>query len=395
MGVIIGMDPHKRSATVEVVDEAARVLAGGRFGTDKVGYREMLAEGRRFADRVWAVEGCNGIGKHIAHRLVHDGETVLDVPPKLSAQVRVFATGNGRKTDPVDAHSVAMVALRTPGLVRVEVDDDLVVMGMLADRRDELGRACTQTINRLHRLLLELFPGGAKQFLSAQQARGLIATIKPRDLPGKTRRRLAVELIAELETTDRKIKALKKELTALVTARGSTLLELHGIGPSSAARLLADVGDIHRFADRDRFASWNGTAPIDASSGNQQRHRLSRAGNRRINRVLHIMAIVQLRNQTEGRAYYDTRKAGGTPSMMAMRALKRRLSNVVFARMLADQKRREAAGPGGHSGTTEQSSVTDLTPDIGSSDSHIPDPPTTRLERAPSPRLDTKGVPCA
>jgi transposase len=261
LGVIIGMDPHKRSATIEVIDDRGAVLAKDRFGTDKGGYREMLAEGRRFADRVWAVEGCNGIGKHIAHRLVHDGETVLDVPPKLSAQARVFATGNGRKTDPVDAHSVAMVALRTANLVRVEVDDDLVVMGMLADRRDELGRARTQTINRLHRLLLELFPGGAKQFLSAQQARALIATIKPRDLPSKTRRRLAVELITELETTDRKIKALKKELTALVTARGSTLLQLHGIGPSSAARLLADVGDIHRFADRDRFASWNGTAP--------------------------------------------------------------------------------------------------------------------------------------
>jgi len=124
--------------------------------------------------------------------------------------VRVFAAGNGRKTDPVDAHSVAMVALRTPNLVRVEVDDDLVVMGMLADRRDELGRAPIQTVNRLHRLLLELFPGGAKQFLSAQQARALIATIKPRDLPGKTRRRLVVELIGELETIDRKIKAIKE-----------------------------------------------------------------------------------------------------------------------------------------------------------------------------------------
>ena len=113
MGVIIGMDPHKRSATIEV-DRRARCGAGkGRFGTDKPAMRQMLAEGREFADRVWAVEGCNGIGKHIAHRLVHDGETVLDVPPKLSAQVRVFATGNGRKTDPVDAHSVAMVALRT------------------------------------------------------------------------------------------------------------------------------------------------------------------------------------------------------------------------------------------------------------------------------------------
>lgn len=382
MGIIIGMDPHKRSATIEVVDEQAHVLAKGRYGTDKAGYAQMLAAGRKFPGRVWAVEGCNGIGKHIAHRLVHDGETVLDVPPKLSAQVRVFATGNGRKTDPVDAHSVAMVALRAPGLVRVQVDDDLLVMGMLADRRDELGRARTQTINRLHRILLELFAGGAKQFLSSQQARTMIATIRPRDLVGKTRRRLAVELIVELEDIDKKIKVLKKELTQLVTARGSTLLELNGIGPSGAARLLADVGDIHRFADRDRFASWNGTAPLDASSGNQQRHRLSRAGNRRINRTLHIMAVVQLRNATEGRAYYDTRKAGGMPSMMAMRALKRRLSNVVFARMADDQNLREAAGPGGQSGTTLQSSATDLTPDIGSSDKPHPGPASTQPRTA-------------
>jgi transposase len=380
MDVIIGMDPHKRSATIEVVDDQrGNVVSSGRFGTDKVGYQQMLLAGREYPGRVWAVEGCNGIGKHIAHRLVHDGETVIDVPSKLSAQIRVFATGNGRKTDPVDAHSVAMAALHNPGLLRVEVDDDLVVMGMLADRRDELGRARTQTINRLHRILLELLPGGAKQFLSAQQARALVATIKPRDLPGKTRRRLAVELIGELETIDRKIKTLKKELTALVQARGSTLLELNGIGPSGAARLLADVGDIHRFADRNKFASWNGTAPLDASSGDQSRHRLSRAGNRRINRALHIMAVVQLRHPTEGRAYYDRRKAGGLPSMMAQRALKRRLSNVVFARMLEDQKRREAADPGGQSGTTLQSSATDQTPDIGSSEKPHPEPATQQL----------------
>ena len=381
MGVIIGMDPHKRSATIEVVDERGAVLSKARFGTDRLGFRDMLAEARRFADRVWAIEGCNGIGKHIAHRLVHDGEVVFDVPPKLSAQVRVFATGNGRKTDPVDAHSVAMVALRAPNLVRVQVDDDLVVMGMLADRRDELGRTRTQVVNRLHRLLLELFPGGAKQFLSAQQARALIATIKPRDLPGKTRRRLVVELIGELETIDRKIKAIKKELTALVSERGSTLLELTGIGPSSAARLLADVGDIHRFADRDRFASWNGTAPLDASSGAQERHRLSRAGNRRINRALHIMAIVQLRHPTEGRVYYDRRKTGGMPSMMAMRALKRRLSNVIYARMLDDQRRHEislGASPGGQSGSDSVSSAADSHPGIDSSDKPHPGPATTQ-----------------
>jgi len=214
----------------------------------------------------------------------------------------------------------------------------------------------------------------------------LIATIKPRDLPGKTRRRLAVELIGELEAIDRKIKTAKTELTALVDARGSTLLELPGIGPSSAARLLVDAGDIHRFGNRDRFASWNGTAPLDASSGNQQRHRLSRAGNRRINRALHIMAIVQLRHATEGRAYYDRRKAGGMPSMMAMRALKRRLSNVVYARMLNDQQRREAAGPGGHPGTTLQSSAADLTPDIGSSEQPHPGPATNKPKTLVSAR---------
>ena len=376
MAVIIGMDPHKRSATIEIVDGRARVLAVGRYGTDKAGYAEMLAAGREHPDRLWAVEGCNGIGKHIAHRLVHDGERVVDVPPKLSAQVRVFATGNGRKTDPVDAHSVAMVALRTPNLVQVRVDPELVVMGMLVDRRDELGRARTQTINRLHRVLLELFPGGAKQFLSSHQARALIATIKPRDLVGKTRRRLAVELIGELETIDKKIKTAEKDLKELVTDRDSTLMELHGIGPSGAARLLSDVGDIRRFADRNRFASWNGTAPLDASSGDQKRHRLSRAGNRRINRTLHIMAVVQLRNATEGRAYFDAKKTAGKTSMESMRALKRRLSNIVYARMVQDQKRRQAAGPGGHSGTTLQSSVTDLTPDIGSSDKPLPGPAT-------------------
>jgi len=379
VGVIIGMDPHKRPATIEVIDERAVVLAAGRYGTDKAGYTQMLAAARTFAGRVWAVEGCNGIGRHLAHRLVHDGEVVVDVPPELSAQVRVFAAGNGRKTDEVDAHAVTLVALRTPGLVQVQVEEDLVVTGMLADRRDEQGRTRTQVVNRLHRLLPELLPGGAEKFLSARQARALIASVRPRDLAGKTRRRLAVELAGELEMIDKKTRALDKELTGLAAARGSALMDLHGIGPSGAARLLADAGDIHRFASRDRFASWNGTAPLDASSGSQARHRLSRAGNRRINRVLHIMAAGWLRNQTKGRAYYDARRAGGMPSMMAMRALKRRLPNVAFSCMLADQKRREA-GPGGQSGTPADSSVAGPDPRTPAlRTSYVPDPPLHSL----------------
>ncbi|MFE9580565.1 IS110 family transposase [Nocardia sp. NPDC006044] len=306
MTVIIGMDPHKRSATIEAIDPAGRVLATGRYATTTPGYSEMLATAQRFTDRVGAIEGCNGVGRHLAHRLVHDGETVLDVPAKLSAHVRVFATGNGRKTDPVEAHSVALAALHSPNLRRVDTDPELIALGMLADRRDGLGHARTDTLNHLHRILLELIPGGAKKFLSSHQARELLTTITATDPVTTIQQRLALELIEDLEAIDRRTRAADKELRQLVTDRGSSLMQLHGIGPSSAARLLADTADIHRFGNRDRFASWNGTAPLDASSGEQQRHRLSRAGNRKINRVLHIMAVVQLRHPTAGRAYYDT-----------------------------------------------------------------------------------------
>jgi transposase len=374
--VIIGMDPHKRSATIEIINDREKVLARGRFGTDTAGYQAMLTAGRQHPDRLWAVEGCNGIGRHIAQRLVADGETVVDVPAKLSARARVFATGQGRKTDPVDAHSVAVAALRAQGLRHVVVDDAAVALRLLVDRRDYLGRARTDTINRLHQLLLELVPGGAKKFLSAAQARALLNTVRPRDVVGRTRRQLASELITELAVIDKKIKAANLQLTELVNAAGSNLLELNGIGASGAARLIGDIGDINRFATRGHFASWNGTAPIDASSGDQQRHRLSRAGNRRINRVLHIMAVVQLRNDTEGRAYYRRKLAAGKTTMEAIRALKRRLSDLVYKQMFHDALGQTQTGPGGHQGTSTDSSVTGSHPHTGSSDQSLPGPAT-------------------
>ena len=119
--VIIGMDPHKRSATIEVMASDETVVGGGRYGTDAAGYRAMLAEVRRWPERTWAIEGCQGIGSHIANRLLADGQDVLDVPPKLSARTRVFATGQGRKTDATDAHPVALAATRMPGLRRVAI----------------------------------------------------------------------------------------------------------------------------------------------------------------------------------------------------------------------------------------------------------------------------------
>ncbi|HZL05170.1 MAG TPA: transposase, partial [Coriobacteriia bacterium] len=309
--------------------------------------------------------------------------------PKMSARARVFATGQGRKTDATDAHSIALVGTRMAGLRPVVNDEQLAVLRTLADRRRALGEERTRMVSQLHHLLLELVPGGAKTSLSAAQAKEILNTVRPRDAAGKVRRRVAAELVADLERTYRRKKAADKELTDLDRATGTSLLDLTGIGPSGAARLLVEVGDITRFPNRAHFASWTGTAPIDASSGDHVRHRLSRAGNRQINRVLHIMAIVELRNPGIGRDYYDRKKATGKTSMEAMRALKRRLSDVVYRAMLDDAVAHTTGagtGPGGHRGTTLTSSAAGSHPHTGTSDQSLPGPaihdPRTALPAA-------------
>ncbi len=267
--IVIGVDPHKLSATIEVVDGQERLLGSGRFATDRAGYAEMRSYAKAWPDRVWAVEGANGVGRPLARRLLEDGEDVVDVPAKLAARVRLFDTGHNRKTDARDAHSIAVVAVRTPSLRVLKVDGELEALRMLADRREALTRRRIRTVDRLQALLAELLPGQAKKDITALQAKGMLARVRPRDVAGRTRRRIAAEELAELMAVDAKIKKSTAELKAMVLARRSTLMNLHGVGPVVAARILADVGDVTRFADRNRFASWTGTAPLDASSGEQ------------------------------------------------------------------------------------------------------------------------------
>jgi len=375
--VVIGMDPHKRSVTIEVMTKDESIVGTGRFATDLDGHAAMRRYVQQWPDHVWAIEGCQGIGRHVANRLLAEGEKVVDVPPKLSARARVFATGQGRKTDATDAHSVALVGTRMSGLRPVVDNEALAVLRILVDRRRSLGEEHTRKMSQVHHLLLELIPGGAKKDLSAAQAKKLLATVRPRDAAGKTRRRVAAELIADLERIYQRKKAANKELTALVAAAGTTLMDLNGIGPSGAARLLVEVGDITRFPDKNHFGSWTGTAPIDASSGDNVRHRLSRGGNRQINRVLHIMATVQLRNPTEGRDYFDRSKARGKTSNESMRLLKRRLSDIVYRTMVNDAARHIAAGPGGQQGNDSDSSAAGSQPHTNSSDKPLPGPATT------------------
>src|SRR4051795_2910776 len=383
--VVIGVDPHKLSATIEVVDDEESVLGSGRFSTDRAGYAAKRRYAKAWPDRVWAVEGANGTGRPLAQRLLEAGEEVVDVPAKLAARVRLFDTGHNRKTDALDAHSIAVVAVRTRNLRVLRVDGELEALRLLADRREALTRRRVQTVDRLQALLAELLPGQAKKDITPLQAKAMLAGVRPRDVAGKTRRRIAAEELAELISVDARIKKATAELKAMVLVRHSRLMDLHGVGPVVAARILADVGDVARFANRNRFASWTGTAPLDASSGEQNRHRLSRAGNRRVNHMIHIAAVTQLRLNTEGRAYYRHKRAAGKKPQEALRCLKRRISDVIYRQLVIDAQRAAGTGPGGHCGASVQSSAVDLSPHIDTSDQPLPGPADSTLPAATTP----------
>ena len=200
----------------------------------------MMRFARAWTERVWAVEGANGAGRPLAQRLLEGGEQVVDVPAKLAARVRLFDTGHNRKTDALDAHSIAIVAVRTEGLRVLKVDGELQVLRMLTDRREALTRRRVQTVNRLQALLAELLPGQAKKDITALQAKAMLASVRPRGIAGKTCRRLAAEELAELVAVEAKVKKATAELKVMVLARGSRLMDLRGVGPVVAARVLAD-----------------------------------------------------------------------------------------------------------------------------------------------------------
>lgn len=304
MAVVIGVDPHKASNTVAVIDEATnRVISRDRFSNDIKGNRAMLQFARQFESRLWAVEGANGIGSSVAQRLVAAGEPVVDVPAKLAARVRVFSSGHGRKTDDTDARSVALAAIQSERPVPVTPDGITVGLRLLADRRNDLVSLRTQAVCRLHRLLRELIAGGVPRRLTADRARQALNKVRPSGDADRIRKQLASELIGDIRTLDRRIKAVTATIRTEVQSSGSSLTDLYGVGPVVAARILGEVGDITRFPSRNHVASYTGTAPIEVSSADAVRHRLSRAGNRRINHAIHMAAVSQIRNHSPGHDY--------------------------------------------------------------------------------------------
>lgn len=369
VAVMIGVDPHKRSNTAVVMDRTEKVLGRRRFANDSTGYRELKAFARQWRQRTWAVEGARGVGLSLAQRLAMEGELVLDVPAVLSARVRALGGNSGRKTDQADAHAVAVAGLRGQDLQIVRPDDAVAVLKMLSDRRQQLVEARIAAVNRLHDMLQDLLPGGASTRLTAKRASLMLEEFTATDTVTAARKEIAQEHVADVAALDAKIKAMAKRIDAALAEHPSAVADIKGIGAVGTALILGEVGDVRRFRSKHHFASYSGTAPIDVSSGDQDRHRLSRGGNRRLNYALHVAALVQIRFPGPGQDYYARKRAEGKKPLEAMRCLKRRLSNVVFQALQDDlQLKLAAAGPAGHSGATLTSSASDPTPTVSPSD---------------------------
>jgi len=362
VAVMIGVDPHKGSHTAVAIGAAEEPLGELRVRASAAQAERLMAWAAAWPERTWAVEGAGGLGHLLAQQLVAAGERVLDVQPKLGARVRLLAAGDTNKNDPNDARSVAVAALRSTARREVAADDHAVVLKVWSKRHRDLGRTRTQVACRLHAVLCELVPGGISKEITAAHAARVLESAKPSGAVELARCELAAEFLDDLRRTGTQMRDTKKKLTVAVRASGTTTTEIFGVGPVVAAIVIGCVVDVSRFASRDHFAAYNGTAPIEVSSGNRKIHRLSRRGNRRLNYAIHMAAITQIRyRHSGGRAYYDKKMAEGKTHKEALRSLKRPISDAIFARLHADARRVAAAartaGPGGQPGNDSVASA--------------------------------------
>jgi transposase len=287
--VMIGIDPHKGSHTAVAIGPAEEPLGELQVGACPSQAEQLLAWAQGWPERAWAIEGAAGLGNLLAQQLVAAGERVLDVPPKLAARVRLLQSGNTSKNDPNDAYSVAVAALRSKAARPVIAEDHAVVLKVWAKRHRDLARARNQACCRLHAVLCDLVPGGVRKEISAGQAARILEQVRPSDAVARARCELAAEFLADIRGLDAQLRDTHKKLTAAVRACRTSLTGLFGVGPVIADTVIGDVRQVFRFPGRDRFAAWNGTAPVEVSSGDRKNvYRLSLRGNRRVNHAIHM-----------------------------------------------------------------------------------------------------------
>ena len=389
--VMIGIDPHKSSHTAVAIGLSEERLGGLQVRAGPSQAEQLLAWAAGWPERAWAVEGAAGLGHLLAQQLVAAGEQVLDVPPKLAARVRLLQAGDTNKNDPNDALSVAVAALRSPAPRPVLAEDHAVVLKIWAKRHRDLARSRNQAACRLHAVLCDLVPGGIRKEISAAQAARILEQVRPSDAVVKARCELAAEFLGDIRRLDTKLRDTNKKLAAAVRASGTTLTGIFGVGPVIAGTVIGDVRQVFRFPSRHHFAAYNGTAPVEVSSGDRKRvYRLSLRGNRRLNHAIHMAAISQIRHKhSDGRAYYDKKVAEGKTHKEALRCLKRRISDAIYAALVAGalppsaRRARE-----GNRGTSLSPGRPAHTPHTGSSDQPLPGlpPPYGPAPRQVPPR---------
>jgi transposase len=335
--VTFGIDAHKRTHTVVVVDEAGRELGSKTtVATTSDDHLEMMSWAKKFgAERLWAVEDCRHLSRRLERDLLGAGERIVRVPPKLMAHARDSARTYG-KSDPIDALAVGRAALRYPDLPVAQLDGPAREVRLLIDHREDLVAERTRCINRLRWHLHELDPSWDPELRSLVRYKHLdLISARLDDLEGCVAR-IAGEIVARVREITVRERELEREIAALVSQLAPTLLARSGVGALTAAKIVAETADVRRFKSKEAFARHNGTAPLPVWSSNRERHRLSRAGNRQLNCAIHRIAITQMRIHDDAKAYLERRRANGDTSTEALRALKRRLSDAVYRDLLAD-----------------------------------------------------------
>lgn len=338
--VTVGIDPHKHVHVAVAVDATGRQVGkpltiknGPHLVTGLVTWIRSISNG---VPVTWAIEDGHGFARRLADGLLLAGQEVIWVPTRLMMAHRKLHAATGAKSDPVDAAAVARAAIATPELDRHRIDEPVRELRMLVDRRADLVRRRTMVINQLKaqlHLLLDHTPGDLLRAKTIASVRARIYEASLRAHVGWTLQ----DLLTEVEDLNRRVRDLDTVIKELVIPLAPGLLQITGISHTSAAVLVAEIGDITRFASSAKLARFTGCAPIPVYSSDKERHRLHRGGNRRLNSVLYTAAIVQKRWDPSARALL-ARHEKNKGKRGARRILQRHLVDVIYRTMLADQQ---------------------------------------------------------
>lgn len=340
MMVVLGCDTHKKSHTIVACDPAGAELGSVTVAATTPGHLKAVRWAGQWDERRWAIEDCRHLSRRLETELVTAGEIVVRVPPKMMAGRRRAARTRG-KSDPIDALAVARAALSEPDLPEARLDPESRELRLLGDYRERLIRERTRLQNSLRWRLHELDPTFDPPAGSLDRYKTLAAVRSFIDRFDGTVAELAQREAERIEEITREANQLESDIKTRVVLVSPSLLELIGCGAVNSAKLIGETADVTRFKTKDAFAAWNGTAPIPVWSSNRERFRLNRGGNRQVNAVLHRIAITQLRYHPDAQAFIQRRLAAGDTKKGALRALKRRLSDVVYRIMLVDALNRQ------------------------------------------------------